>query len=74
MLTEQELKDARKIIAKTTAGHYVLRKIYGKEKWPLIPAKTIFGKRFKQSVNSGCLTGVTYEDRQGDNAAIYIVT
>ena len=73
MLTEKELKDARKIIAKTTAGCYVLSKMYGKEKWSLISVKTLFGKRFKESVDSGSLTGVTYKNKAGDNAAIYIV-
>ena len=73
MLTKNELNDAKKIISKTPVGRYVLRNIYGEEKWGQIQSPRVFGKRFKQSVSSGSLTGITYEEKQSDNAAIYKV-
>jgi len=54
-LTPDEIEKAQAIIDKTPPGVYRLSEIYGTE-WNSIESKTLFGKRFKQTVKH--LTGI----------------
>jgi len=72
MLTKEELITARTMIAKTPAGKYKLKKLYG-SLWSTIKTPTTFGKRFKQSVIAGLLPSISPITTDSDNAWMYRV-
>lgn len=71
-LTGEDLKLAQSRIDATEPGEYEVKDIVG-EKWDMIANPTDWGRRFKQSVEAGDLTGIQNVGRNVQNHQIYRV-
>ncbi len=70
ILSSTEITQAQTLIDKTPAGIHELKKIYDLN-WKTVNSPTVFGKKFKKTVNQGLLKNIKFDDTQGDNHACY---
>lgn len=72
-LDEVELADAAEIVRGAAPGTYTLKQLYG-ARWRAIESPTIFGMRFKASVDAGRLQGVVlHPQKTATNAICYTI-
>jgi len=72
LLSDEEIKQARDVIARAMPGTYKLKQLYG-ENWEEIDHKTGFGTQFKATVMAGKLPSIEFSYTGSDNNARYKV-
>jgi hypothetical protein len=72
-LEQSKISEAQSLINNLTPGEYELSQIYG-DKWSEINSPTIFGKKFKESVIEGLLSGISHSRVESDNHNRYTIS